>query len=134
MFKISEAANLAIHAMAVLANQPEDAYLPATAITEKLHCSPSHLAKVLNGLADRGLVESSRGAKGGYRLPGTHRTISALDVLEAVDGEVPVEGCLLGQPICHQHACAFQDLFVDLREQFVRRLKEVRLVDFPIKP
>lgn len=134
MFRISEAANLAIHAMAYLASRPQGELVPASTIAERLGCSSSHLAKVLNSLAKQGLVTSSRGARGGYGLSVPREKITALDVFEVVDGELPDSGCMLGQPICHGNACAFQDLFADFREQFIRRLREVRLVDIPIQP
>jgi len=133
MFRISEAANLAIHAVAFLAANESGELVPAAAIAERLGCSPSHLAKVLNSLANRGFVSSSRGARGGYGLTVSRDGITAYDVLAAVDGELPENGCLLGQPICQGSACAFQDLFADVRELFIRRLQEVRLVDIPIR-
>ncbi|MFH1842611.1 MAG: Rrf2 family transcriptional regulator [bacterium] len=132
MIKISEAANLAIHALAYLGSLPPDTYTSATIIAKKLNCSSSHLSKVLNGLAHQGILASRRGARGGFSLAVSKEEITTLEIIEAVDGPLPTSGCLLGQPICSQNSCVFRDLFADLREQLVTRLGEVRLVDIPI--
>ena len=129
MLRFSEAANLAIHAMAHMISLPPGKYASAGTLAEILASSPSHLAKVLNGLAHKDLLISSRGAKGGFRLPENGAEISTLQIIQAVDGPLPEASCLLGRPICRQSTCAFQDLFAECRERIVTRLQEVRLVD-----
>jgi FeS assembly SUF system regulator len=50
-------------------------------------------SKVLKGLARQGLVESHRGAHGGYRLARTAEQISVADVISALEGPIAVTEC-----------------------------------------
>ena len=132
MYKISEAANLAIHALAFINSFAPETDASTTAIAKKLNCSRSHLAKVLNKLAHKGLLQSNRGARGGFRLAVDAKDITILRIIENIDGPIPETGCMLGRQICDRQLCVFHNLFTDFREGMVTRLKEVRLVDIPI--
>lgn len=50
-------------------------------IADKYGVSPHHLAKVLAELARAGIVESARGAGGGYRFAGNARRLTLHDVI-----------------------------------------------------
>lgn len=132
MFKISEAANLAIHALAFINSFPPETDASTATIATKLNCSRSHLAKVLNQLVHKGLLRSNRGARGGFRLAIDANEIAILRIVEIIDGPIPETGCMLGRQICDRQLCVFHNLFTDFREGMVTRLKEVRLVDIPI--
>jgi len=50
-------------------------------IAASLRVSPHHLAKVLRTLGRAGLVDSVRGARGGYRFAGNARRVTLMDVI-----------------------------------------------------
>src|SRR5688572_31334501 len=52
------------------------------------------VAKILKELAKSGLVESFRGATGGYVLTRDSRAITVRDVIEAVEGPIRMVECL----------------------------------------
>lgn len=54
------------------------------------------VAKVLKALAAAGLVGSTRGARGGYRLARPLTAISVADVIAAVDGPIALTACVDG--------------------------------------
>ncbi|MCA1905904.1 MAG: Rrf2 family transcriptional regulator [Desulfarculus sp.] len=97
--RISEAASLALHAMALLASQPGQPQ-PSKNLAHRLGVSDHHLAKVLQRLARAGLVEGQRGPRGGFRLAGQGRGTRLLEIYEAVEGPLPGQTCLLGRPAC----------------------------------
>ncbi len=97
--KISEAATLALHAMALLAGQPRSLH-STKGLASQLRVSENHLAKVLQRLQRAGLLDSMRGPKGGFRLALPPREINLLMVYEAVEGPFKDGGCLLGRPAC----------------------------------
>ena len=106
--RISEAASLALHAMALLAGgagQPQ----PTKEMAQRLRVSDHHLAKVMQRLNRAGLVEGQRGPRGGFRLARDGGAITLLEVYEAVEGPLPAQECLLGQPAC-SGACALEGL------------------------
>jgi Rrf2 family protein len=49
--------------------------------------------KVLKRLARKGLVESQRGVNGGYRLARPANRITALDIVDALEGPVALTQC-----------------------------------------
>ncbi len=57
-------------------------HISAAEIADKHGVSAHHLAKVLAELARRGIVESVRGAGGGYRFAGNARRLTLMDVIQ----------------------------------------------------
>ncbi|MDH4073142.1 MAG: SUF system Fe-S cluster assembly regulator [Gammaproteobacteria bacterium] len=51
------------------------------------------VSKILKNLAKAGLVTSSRGAQGGYRLARDACEISAADIIDALEGPVHITEC-----------------------------------------
>ena len=130
MLEISEASNLAVHALAYLADAGEGRPVPAVEIARRLGRSASHLAKVLNRLAARGLLVSSRGAGGGFRLARDAGEIRVLEVIELMEGRRARRRCLLERPICRPGHCLFGELLGDVETQALARLRTTTLRDF----
>ena len=83
----------ALHCCAILAGLPADRYL-ATKVLAEFHGVPKeYLSKALQGLSQAGLVTSTLGPTGGYRLARPTREISCLDIVEAVEGRAPTFVC-----------------------------------------
>ncbi|MFZ5586377.1 MAG: RrF2 family transcriptional regulator [Thermodesulfobacteriota bacterium] len=125
--RISEAASLALHAMALLAGD-ERRSRPTREMAEVLKVSDHHLAKVMQRLGRAGLVESQRGPRGGFRLARRRATISLLEVYEAVEGPLPGPTCLLGRPAC-QGPCALGGLLQKLGDDVKGYLARTTLGD-----
>ena len=79
--KLQLASRLAVYAVLELAAQP-DRQLSASQIAETYGVSTHHLAKVLHTLRRAGLVQSVRGAGGGFRFAGNARRTSVMDVID----------------------------------------------------
>jgi len=118
LLKISEAASLAIHAMAVLADRPQSPTSTGE-IAAALHASENHLSKVLQRLGREGLVRSTRGPGGGFVLGRDAAQITLLDIYEAIEGPLMPEHCLFDAPICGGKC-----LFDSLLENTSARLRE----------
>jgi len=112
LLRISEAASLGLHSLAVLASGPEEA-LATNRIALHLGVSEAHLSKVLQRLARAGFVRSIRGPKGGFMLAKPKGQITLLEVYESIEGPVSWNGCLLDAPICGGD-CIFGDLLKDV--------------------
>jgi Rrf2 family protein len=63
--------------------------IPAAEIADKYGVSAHHLAKVLSELARAGIVDSVRGAGGGYRFVGNPRRVTLLDIVERFEDLAP---------------------------------------------
>jgi Rrf2 family protein len=128
LLRITDAAVLAIHALALLAHTNEP--LSAGRIAAAMDASESHVSKVLQRLAKIGMISSVRGPRGGFWLETDPADINLLSVFEAVDGPVGMESCLLGGPVCGTPAgCAVRQLATDVRTMVVERLGGLSLMD-----
>ncbi|MFH1463752.1 MAG: Rrf2 family transcriptional regulator [Pseudomonadota bacterium] len=105
ILRISEAANLGIHAMVFLHLRTEHDPRSAAAIAHGLGVSGSHLAKVMQRLVAAGFVGSVRGARGGFTLLADPATTSLLDIYQAIDGPLQPAGCLIERETCLIERC-----------------------------
>jgi Rrf2 family protein len=127
-FRVSEAANLGLHALAVIAAGPEPV-ARTREIAVRLKASAAHLAKVMVALEHAGLVTGARGPTGGYRLNRPARQISLREVYEAVEGPMQARACLFGEPVCEASGCALSSYFGKLNRDVIRTLERTRLTD-----
>jgi len=84
--KLSEGVEWAAHACAIMAALPPGRVIPAAALASFHDLPAPYMAKHLQALARAGLVVSTRGAGGGYRLARSAREISLSDVVTAIEG------------------------------------------------
>lgn len=93
MRRLGEGVEHALHCVMVLGALPKGAMLPAKALAEFHGVSASYLLKHLKALAAAGVVVSTTGKRGGYRLAKAAADTTFLDVVEAVDGPGPAFRC-----------------------------------------
>ncbi len=125
-FRISEAANLGLHALAVIAAGPDRA-CRTREIAARLQASAAHLAKVMVALEHAGLVTGTRGPAGGYRLVRPASRISLKEIYEAIEGPMQARECLFGEPVCEADGCVLSEYFGGLNRDVIRKLARTRL-------
>ena len=128
ILRFSDAVSLAFHAMAYLARTPDERQTVGH-IARLLQCSEAHLSKVMQRLQHAGLVRSTRGPKGGYRLERPANAITLLNVFEVVEGPLDETECLLKTPVCHTRACVLGDLLGRVNRQVNDYLSQTTLSD-----
>jgi len=99
LIHFSEAVNLGLHALLLLAATPAAAR-DNRRLAADLGVSANHLSKVLQRLQHAGLVTSTRGPAGGFRLAHRPQDVSLLTVYEALEGPLTHRTCLLSRPHC----------------------------------
>lgn len=89
------------------------------------------LSKILHGLQRKGLVLSTRGPGGGYRLARPAVQIKLLDIIQAVDGVMGVqEICVLGLDDCSDESrCALHDYWKEFQEMYARTVATMTLAE-----
>ena len=127
-FRISEAANLGLHALAVIAAGAEPV-ARTREIAARLKASAAHLAKVMVALEHAGLVSGTRGPAGGYRLTRPPSRISLRQIYEAVEGPMQARACLFGEPVCEAQGCVLSEYFGGLNRDVIRKLTRTRLTE-----
>lgn len=123
--RISEAANLAVHALAFMAANP-DTSRSTGEIAKQLKVSTAHLAKVMQRLSRAKVLSSARGPKGGFTFARDPKSLSVLEVLEIIEGPHSKEACLLGRSLCQPGNCMFKDLSSMVRKE----LSDRKISDF----
>lgn len=124
----SEAANLAVHACALMA-AAGGAALTTSQMAGAIGASEAHLSKVLQRLAHSGLVTGRRGPGGGFMLAEPPADVSLLRVYEAVEGPLTGSGCLMGVPLCGGTACPLSSLLGEVEARIAKGLSDVTLAD-----
>ncbi|MBK7264712.1 MAG: Rrf2 family transcriptional regulator [Rubrivivax sp.] len=86
--RLQKNTSLALYSVLEFARDPTR-HISAAEIAAKQGASPHHLAKVLAELARHGIVESVRGAGGGYRFVGNARRLTLMDVIALFEEITP---------------------------------------------
>lgn len=98
-------------------------------IADRQSISIAYLEQLFSKLKRQGLVASSRGALGGYRLAKPSHEIAILDIIAAVNESVDATACE-GQGNCRKGAkCLTHDLWHELSMQIENYLAGVTLAD-----
>ncbi len=126
--RISEAASLAFHTAAFLAQNP-DRLVSSREIARALGASENHLSKVLQRLARSGIVHSARGPNGGFRLRTLGEKMKLLEIYEAIEGPLAPERCLLGLSVCKGNRCALGTVLHKTDEAVKKCLTGTTLAD-----
>lgn len=92
MLKLSRLTDYATLVLAHLAHHPDRRHSAAD-VAERTGLGAPTVSKVLKALARGGLVSSTRGATGGYALARPSDAISAVDIIDAIEGPVAVTEC-----------------------------------------
>ena len=82
-----------MHCCVVLGGLPHGVALPGARLAEFHDVPASYLAKHLQALSAAGILESTAGRRGGYRLARKAHEITVLDVVLAVGGPEPAFRC-----------------------------------------
>ena len=98
--------NLADYSVVVMtaAARSRDASLSAAVVAARTGIPAPTVAKVMGLLTRAGLLASSRGVAGGFRLALVPTAISVADIVEAVDGPIALTNCQHGEVA----ACALE--------------------------
>ncbi len=99
--QLTRGADYAVRVMVQLALPESDARLSLPQLSQVTDAPESFLSKVLQSLARAGLISSRRGQTGGFRITQRGHESSMREVIEAVDGPICLNLCLV-----HGRSCA----------------------------
>ena len=128
LVKFPEAASLGIHAAVMLAGT-RNGLVSARVLAKRLEASEAHLAKVMQRLGHAGIVDSTRGPKGGFALARPAGDVTLLAVYEAIEGAVEPAGCVFGTPVCGRKSCIFRGVTEELDARLRAYLADATLAD-----
>jgi Rrf2 family protein len=94
--------------------------------------SPEHfIAKILQDLGKKNLVQSAKGPNGGFYLDEQSINICLADIVKAIDGDALFTGCGLGLKYCSEsNPCPIHNEFKAIRDQTQKMLQTATVIDF----
>lgn len=128
MLKLTKKADYALMAMKHLAEHPSAASRSAKDVADAYGIPPEALAKILQRLAKAGLLLSQHGTNGGYTLARAAHTISAFEVIRAIDGPLFITSCVTVRGECGQSdRCNIREPLRKVNESIEAVLKRIKI-------
>lgn len=129
MLRVSKLTDYATLVMTCLAGAGDEV-LSAQQLAERARLETPTVSKVLKQLAAAGLVDSWRGATGGYRLSRAPGRISLADVVTAMEGPIGMTECYVhaGQCDLESH-CGVRGNWQKVSDAIRSALESVTLAD-----
>ena len=133
---LSRTGTYALQATLYLAGRADRGAIPASEIAAELQAPAQYMGKVLRRLAGIGLLESTRGVRGGYRLVALPAEISVADVVNPFDGYEPPKACLMGgrcnlDDPCSAHARRLE--WIEAQRQILRNTTIAELLSSDVR-
>lgn len=126
----SRSTEYAIRAFVNLAQVQEGKYAMVKQIAEQEGIPAHFLAKILQQLARKGLLRSSKGPTGGFCLRTPAQDISLIQLVEALDGLTDYTKCVSGLAECNDdQPCGMHDSWKDLRSRIMDYLEQTTIAD-----
>ncbi len=120
--QITKAGEYGVLGLIALARRPVGEVVMVDVLCEEEAIPRSFLGKIFQNLTKAGVVKSSRGSGGGFCLSRSAAEITALEIIEAVEGPIALQRCLETEPDCeHIGGCALCGLLTEAQD----RIKEV---------
>jgi Rrf2 family transcriptional regulator, iron-sulfur cluster assembly transcription factor len=126
----SRSAEYAIRAFVHLADVEPGKYAMVKNIADKADIPAHFLAKILQQLARKGFLRSSKGPTGGFCLRGPANDITLVQVVEAIDGLADYARCPAGMAECNDEMpCSMHDSWKSIRATVMKYLEETTIAD-----
>lgn len=129
--QITRQADYAVRAVLYLSRLGRGNRAATSQIAEEQHIPPSFLAKIISQLSIAGLLNTSRGARGGVTLARQPEDISLLEVVEAIDGPIRLNECAHADGMCaFTDECPLVSIWKDAQKDLVNRLSSSNFGQF----
>jgi len=126
----SVATKYAIRAVCHLAECCNGHPVQAREIADTLGIPYHFLSKILQELARKGVLSSTKGPGGGFRLVRPPEETTLYDLISVVEGPISDTECMLGLDVCSDEAsCPMHDFWKSYRATFRQKMKAISLVD-----
>src|SRR5690606_34150194 len=130
----SKTCEYAIRAMIFIAQKTKEGRRVGIKEIAKGIDSPEHfIAKILQELSRKGLLQSAKGPNGGFYLDENSLDQPLADIVRAVDGDKIFQGCGLGLKQCSEsHPCPIHHDFKKIRKGLLEMLEKAKVGTFTV--
>ncbi len=134
----STKAEYGVRVMVELARRDSNEPVPLTEIAEHEGLPLAYLEHLVARLRRAGLIDSRRGAHGGYRLARNPAAITMAEVVEALEGSIAPVECISSAPdgstrcareTDPEHVCTTKILWTRVQASIVQTLEQTTLAE-----
>lgn len=120
--RITNAAEYAIRAILKMAMEPDKVFT-ATELFVDIEAPQKFLSKILQKLAQKKILASTRGIKGGFKIKKPIDTLTLYDIIEVIDGPLGLNKCLLdGYECSREKYCPVHIVWEEAQEELKKVL------------
>ena len=126
--KMSTKGRYGLRVMMELATRYGKGPVLAEAISKNQEISEKYIHVLVNNLRSAGIARSVRGPSGGYELARSPGSITAFDVVSALEGKSTPVDCVADASVCSRsRKCATRDIWCDIASAVDKVLTSITL-------
>ena len=123
-----------MRALQYLAEQEPGKYVLAKEVSHETAVPPAYLAKIFQDLVRHSILDSRRGAAGGFALKRKPEAITLLQIMEVIDDPKPFKMCVMGLDRCSdKNACPLHQTWNDARQKILQKMQGCSLASLTKK-
>ena len=126
---VSKTTRYAFCVLVALSGSRGNGAVGSRGLAEDLGIPGPYLGKILSALSRDGIVESSRGRGGGYRLKRRPEAVSLKTVLRLFEPEALERVCIVGNPDCPGASCPRHKEWQAAHTRFLDLMAETTIAD-----
>jgi Rrf2 family protein len=128
--QITRSGEYGLRGLVFLARQPSEKLVLVSEISRQQKIPGTFLAKIFQRLSKAGLLRSSRGSKGGFSLGRPADRITMREVIEAIEGPIALNRCLLREGQCEEEkVCSIHRVWEQAQRRFIEILDRTTMED-----
>ena len=123
---LSNTSRYALRAVIYLASKGDDGTrIGIKKIAEDLDIPSPFLGKILQTLAKKKLLLSTKGPNGGFAYPSDAKNVTLYDIITVIDGDELFTRCLLSDKNCHEedNVCSMHNEYHTIRKEIITMFK-----------
>ncbi len=130
MIRLTKAGEYGLRAVRYLVENGDEARISIGDISTNKNIPEPFLRKLFKPLVQQGIINSTRGVSGGVRLARQPEEITVLEVVEALEGPLALNECLLDDAACEFLAeCGMHDVWEEAQAAMAKVLRSKNLTD-----
>ncbi len=128
---LSVTARHALRALTELARSTDESAMLGRELAKRAGIPKNYLSKIMWALGGAGLVDATRGIRGGYRLRRPPQDIRLIEVVELFDKPRNMQACFLSEvhPCSDADPCSAHDAWREVGQAYIRFLESTTLAD-----
>ena len=123
--RVTRAVEYAVRCVLYLSARKDNGVIRRQEIAQNMDIPDQFLSNIAQQLSRAGFIEIAQGPKGGVRLTASLEELSLLDVVEAMNGEIFLNDCIVRPESCtRSNTCSVHSVWKKARNQLRETLRE----------